>query len=65
MRNFQVIKEDERNRTIENLLSWLRQTNSVIAERAISNMFEKVDSELGARLREGLRQTHTSTEVSF
>lgn len=65
MRNFQVIKEDERNRTIENLLSWLRQTNSVIAERAISNMFEKVDSELGDRLREGLRQTHTSTEISF
>ncbi|XP_066253736.1 catalase-like [Euwallacea similis] len=51
-----VIKEDERQRTIENLLSWLRQTNPVIAERAISNMFEKVDEELGARLREGLRQ---------
>ncbi|XP_050313119.1 catalase-like [Anthonomus grandis grandis] len=59
-----VIKEDERNRTIENILNWLKQTNSVIAERAIENLFEKVDAQLGARLREGLKtQSNLPTHV--
>ncbi|XP_060523640.1 catalase-like [Cylas formicarius] len=50
-----VLKDDERERTIQNALAWLRQTNSVIAERTITNIFEKTDQELGRRLREGLK----------
>ncbi|KAH1022421.1 hypothetical protein HUJ04_011826, partial [Dendroctonus ponderosae] len=51
-----VINDDERERTIENMLIWLRQTNCVIAERAIDN-FAKVDEDLGKRLRAGIRNT--------
>ncbi|KAL1490823.1 hypothetical protein ABEB36_013451 [Hypothenemus hampei] len=60
-----VLKDDERHRTIENMLNWLRQTNRVIALRAIEN-FANVDQALGARLREGLdKQVKLPAHVSL
>ncbi|XP_030760941.1 catalase-like [Sitophilus oryzae] len=48
-----VLKEDERQRLVENLVEWLKRTTTVIQLRAISN-FEQVDKTLGSRLKEAL-----------
>ncbi|KAJ8978362.1 hypothetical protein NQ317_018594 [Molorchus minor] len=49
-----VLKADERNRLITNMLTWLLPTTVVLQERAVA-MFSNVDQELGRRLREGLK----------
>ncbi|KAF7265451.1 catalase-like [Rhynchophorus ferrugineus] len=60
-----VLKEGERQRTIDNMVNWLKRTNSVIAERAIQN-FDKVDPSLGERLRHRLQlQFHFNTQVQL
>ncbi|XP_030760940.1 catalase-like [Sitophilus oryzae] len=60
-----VLKEDEKQRTIDNMVNWLKQTNKVIAERAIRN-FDQVDISLGSRLRQSLQlQFHLTTQVEL
>lgn len=50
-----VLKPDERGRLIQNIVSWLSAANEVIQERAINNIFSKVDEDLGRRIREGIK----------
>ncbi|XP_074035586.1 catalase-like [Leptinotarsa decemlineata] len=48
-----VMKEDERVRMVENMVTWLKPTTTILQERAIV-MFSNVDDDLGRRLRAGL-----------
>ncbi|XP_018568973.1 catalase-like [Anoplophora glabripennis] len=48
-----VLKPDERGRLIQNIVSWLKPTNSVMQERAIS-AFSLVDTDLGEKIKEAL-----------
>ncbi|XP_058796800.1 catalase [Phymastichus coffea] len=50
-----VLKPDERDRLVSNVVGHLKNASSFIAERAVRN-FSNVDVELGRRLTEGLRK---------
>ncbi|CAH1130687.1 unnamed protein product [Ceutorhynchus assimilis] len=49
-----VLKEDERERLVDNLVDWLKRTTPAIQKRTIENLFDPVDKSLGNRLREAL-----------
>lgn len=48
-----VLKSDERSRLIQNIVTWLTPTTSVLQERAIA-LFSNVDEGLGKQIRDGL-----------
>ncbi|XP_066139108.1 catalase-like [Euwallacea fornicatus] len=50
-----VLKEDERQRLVDNLVEWLQRATKTIQKRAIETMFDPVDKSLGNRLREALQ----------
>lgn len=50
----QVLKDEERQRLVENLVDWLKRTTPTIQKRAIETMFDPVDKTLGNRLRTAL-----------
>lgn len=56
-----VMKPDERERLVNNIVAWLKPTKTFLQERAIE-MFAKVDEDLGRRLRLGL---NTSQHVDL
>lgn len=54
-----VLKPNERTRTVNNLVDSLKRASPFIIERAISN-FSQVDEDLGRRLLQGLQNVVTS-----
>ncbi|KAJ8978363.1 hypothetical protein NQ317_018595 [Molorchus minor] len=57
-----VLKPEERGRLIQNIVSWLKPTNSVLQQRAI-DLFSKVDESLGQKIRETLNESLTQHVV--
>lgn len=55
-----VLKEDERQRLVQNIVAWLKPTKQELQERAIE-MFSKVDVGFGKKLRQGLNNSHHVT----
>ncbi|KAJ8673510.1 hypothetical protein QAD02_004772 [Eretmocerus hayati] len=51
----QVLKPDEKNRLVQNIVSHLKNASGFIIQRAVKN-FSNVDVELGKKLIEGLRR---------
>lgn len=49
-----VLNDDEKTRLVNNLVNSLRNASTFIVERAVKN-FTEVDTELGKRLTDGLR----------
>ncbi|XP_072387062.1 catalase-like [Diabrotica undecimpunctata] len=48
-----VMKEDERSRMIDNIVTWLKPTKEELQDRAI-DMFSKVDEDFGRKIRHRL-----------
>lgn len=52
-----VMKPDERERLIKNIVAWLKPTREDLVQKAIE-MFCKVDEDFGQKIRIGVHDTH-------
>ncbi|XP_018568951.1 catalase [Anoplophora glabripennis] len=57
-----VLKPDERARLIQNIVTWLTPTTSILQERAIA-LFSNVDESFGKKIREGLNSLSLEQHV--
>ncbi|CAH1975258.1 unnamed protein product [Acanthoscelides obtectus] len=60
-----VMNEGEKQRLADNIVSWLARANTVIQERTITNILNKVDEDLGRRVREGINNSQPHATVDL
>ncbi|EEZ97708.2 Catalase-like Protein [Tribolium castaneum] len=59
-----VLKEEEKERLVDNIVSWLKNAAGFLQERAIKN-FANVDEEFGRKIKAGIQAQTTKTHADL